>query len=79
MPAMLADLRLPVRKAARHARFETGSTGRCEGLQDLVVLGEAALLELGEDRLAVDGDVEDAALAADELRIDAESRLDGGR
>jgi len=44
--------------------------------EHLVVLGEAAGLELAEDQLAVDADVEDAAAALDQLGLDAELALD---
>ena len=61
-------------------------SGRGTALQridDLALRGEASLVVLGEDLLGVDGDDEDAAAAADELRLDAElfpdfSRQTGG-
>lgn len=43
---------------------------------DLAGLREAAQLFLGEDQLAPDGDLEDAAVALDQLRLDAELLLD---
>jgi hypothetical protein len=42
-------------------------------------LGEAAELLLGEDHLVADGDLEDAARALDQLRLDAEALADVGR
>src|SRR5205823_10132112 len=41
--------------------------------------GKASLVVLGENALAVDSDVEDAAAAADDLRLDAELFLDLSR
>jgi hypothetical protein len=43
-----------------------------EGLDDLLLAGEASGVVLGEDLLVIDADDEDAAAAADELRLEAE-------
>jgi len=76
---MLADPGTAVRKGASHGRLSQRLAAGAESLEDLVVFGEAALLELGEDELAIDDHVEDAALAAHELGVDASLALDGGR
>ena len=52
---------------------------RAELVDDLALAREAPFLLLGEERLVVGGDDEDAAGAADELGVDAELFLDLGR
>jgi hypothetical protein len=52
---------------------------RAQCPDDLVIGWKAALVVLGEDDLAVDADVEDAAIAAGQLRVDAQLALDRGR
>jgi len=47
--------------------------------EDLLFLGEAAELLLGEDQLAVHADLEDAAARLDEVGLDAVLLLDLGR
>lgn len=46
---------------------------------DLVFAGVAAFGELREEELAVAGDLEGSAVARDELDLDGERFLDGGR
>jgi hypothetical protein len=48
-------------------------------LDDLFLVREASLVVLGENLLIAGDDLEDAAAAADELRLDAELRFDFGR
>ena len=48
-------------------------------VEDLPFGGEASLLDLGEDALAIDGDDEDPAAAADDLAVDAEFAFDLSR
>jgi hypothetical protein len=50
-----------------------------QGGDDFGGLGEAAVAVLGEDELAVGDDVEDAVIALEELRLDAERLPDVGR
>jgi hypothetical protein len=50
-----------------------------QGGDDLGGVGEAAVAVLGEDQPAVGDDVEDAAIALQELRLDAERLPDVGR
>ena len=62
----------------RRSKVENRSTTP-QLVDDLALAGEAAFFLLGEDRLAVDADDEDAAAAADELTVDAELLLQRGR
>ena len=48
-------------------------------VEDLPFGGEASLLDLGEDALAIDGDDEDPAAAAHDFAFNAELPLDLGR
>ena len=47
--------------------------------EDLVILREATQCLLREDQIAVGNDLEDTAAAIDQLCLDAELALDGGR
>jgi hypothetical protein len=50
-----------------------------EFFEDLALGRKAAFLFLREERLIADADDEDAAAAADEITVEAERLLDGGR
>jgi hypothetical protein len=54
----------------------SGAQLALERLDHFARLGEASHLLLREDQLVADGDVEDAAVALDEVRLDAEPTVD---
>jgi hypothetical protein len=56
---------VPVWRELRHS--ESGSGATSEGREDLFILGEAALLLLGEDELVVEADLEDPIGAGNEF------------
>jgi len=50
-----------------------------KNLDDLILFGKTVHLVLGENELSIDNDVEDAAVPADQLGLDAELFLYSGR